>query len=531
MTEEEEEMIKSTRRDFSIVVSSRNKTASLFLGPARFANHDCGANAGLMTTGAAGMEIIAVADIEIGDEITVSYGMPIPPRVAILLSWLTGLTGDHYFGEDNCDCLCQTCERGGLNGWSKGGDEGNTIPAPQPSIEQETAESRGSYSLRRRRRRESSASSRDQSMTPEVNVRPRVPKVTPRTPSRFKNESAFENSPSMEPSVSPSKRKRTEDLAPSPSRTAKRARNKKLAPVKSDLSTLSLSACTSSKSSPASSRAGSRRGSFSPSGTDGQTATDATSVDEDTIIVEQPLAKIINPTVSRLKKTRASKKTPLEQAKAGESILIGPSTSAQHPVLREGSCSVLSDVPSEMFESEQSVSIIKTAELVANDSDASTTPKHKKKRKSIQPSNDLDHAPPVRIPGDYSLTPRLLAHPTSAWIACKRCEEMFVQENAYFTKSACPRCERHSKLYGYLWPKTDKDDEDDDEERVLDHRTIHRFIKPAEEKAVRKLNRSMTESQVVSRAVTEAVVAEEEVVEQEPAGRGRPRKMRSRFSV
>lgn len=74
MTEEEEAMIKSSRRDFSIVVSSRNKSASLFLGPARFANHDCGANARLMTSGSAGMEIIAVRNIEIGDEITVSYG-------------------------------------------------------------------------------------------------------------------------------------------------------------------------------------------------------------------------------------------------------------------------------------------------------------------------------------------------------------------------------------------------------------------------------------------------------------------------
>jgi len=75
MTEEEEELIKSSRRDFSIVVSSRNKSASLFLGPARFANHDCGANARLMTSGTAGMDIIAVTNIEIGDEITVSYGV------------------------------------------------------------------------------------------------------------------------------------------------------------------------------------------------------------------------------------------------------------------------------------------------------------------------------------------------------------------------------------------------------------------------------------------------------------------------
>lgn len=74
MTEEEEEHIKHSRRDFSIVVSSRSRMPSLFLGPARFANHDCGANARLMTTGRDGMDIIALQDIEVGDEITVTYG-------------------------------------------------------------------------------------------------------------------------------------------------------------------------------------------------------------------------------------------------------------------------------------------------------------------------------------------------------------------------------------------------------------------------------------------------------------------------
>lgn len=75
MTDEEEEAIKSSRRDFSIVVSSRKGSTSLFLGPARFANHDCESNARLLTSGSAGMEIVAIADIEVGDEITVSYGM------------------------------------------------------------------------------------------------------------------------------------------------------------------------------------------------------------------------------------------------------------------------------------------------------------------------------------------------------------------------------------------------------------------------------------------------------------------------
>jgi histone-lysine N-methyltransferase SUV420H len=75
MTDEEEDHIKHSRRDFSIVISSRNRAASLFLGPARFANHDCGANARLQTTGSAGMEIYAIRDIEVGHEITVTYGM------------------------------------------------------------------------------------------------------------------------------------------------------------------------------------------------------------------------------------------------------------------------------------------------------------------------------------------------------------------------------------------------------------------------------------------------------------------------
>ena len=77
MTPEEEEFIQNSRRDFSIVISSRNKQASLFLGPARFANHDCGANAELITGPNHGMMIKALQNIEIGEEVTVTYSMPL----------------------------------------------------------------------------------------------------------------------------------------------------------------------------------------------------------------------------------------------------------------------------------------------------------------------------------------------------------------------------------------------------------------------------------------------------------------------
>jgi histone-lysine N-methyltransferase SUV420H len=99
MTEEQEKSLELARKDFSLVISSRKKTRSLFLGPARFANHDCDANARLSTKGYDGMQIVAVKPIEVGEEITVSYG-------------------EDYFGEDNEECLCQTCEDRQVNGWA-----------------------------------------------------------------------------------------------------------------------------------------------------------------------------------------------------------------------------------------------------------------------------------------------------------------------------------------------------------------------------------------------------------------------------
>lgn len=100
MTRQEEQDLGLRDRDFSIVLSSRKMLPSLFLGPARFSNHDCAANARLSTIGPHGMQVIAVRRINVGEEITVSYG-------------------DGYFGEDNCECLCMTCETHRRNGWAR----------------------------------------------------------------------------------------------------------------------------------------------------------------------------------------------------------------------------------------------------------------------------------------------------------------------------------------------------------------------------------------------------------------------------
>ncbi|KAK4696076.1 [histone H4]-N-methyl-L-lysine20 N-methyltransferase, partial [Lecanoromycetidae sp. Uapishka_2] len=118
MTPDEEKDLDLTRRDFSIVMSSRKKTPSLFLGPARFANHDCNANARLVTRGSEGMQVIAVRDIDLGEEITVNYG-------------------ENYFGDDNCECLCETCESLERGGWPGEGRAGSSRLSTPPTVDVE----------------------------------------------------------------------------------------------------------------------------------------------------------------------------------------------------------------------------------------------------------------------------------------------------------------------------------------------------------------------------------------------------------
>ncbi|KAG7007835.1 histone-lysine N-methyltransferase SET9 [Physcia stellaris] len=98
--------------------------------------------------------------------------------------------------------------------------------------------------------------------------------------------------------------------------------------------------------------------------------------------------------------------------------------------------------------------------------------------------------PSTRTPRDYIRTPLLLGEKYSRWVDCHTCNNTWVQANGYLTRKECPRCERHSMLYGYQWPKTERAGKCD-EERVMDHRTVHRFLTTEEERSVRKRGRGL----------------------------------------
>ncbi|KAI8143776.1 hypothetical protein BJV82DRAFT_656721 [Fennellomyces sp. T-0311] len=87
----EDAMLRKGQKDFSIMWSTRKGCSCLFLGPARFVNHDCDSNCKFISLGQSSVTFKVVKEIRCGEELTVFYG-------------------NHYFGENNNECRCATCE-------------------------------------------------------------------------------------------------------------------------------------------------------------------------------------------------------------------------------------------------------------------------------------------------------------------------------------------------------------------------------------------------------------------------------------
>ncbi|KAI1344229.1 hypothetical protein F5Y15DRAFT_106409 [Xylariaceae sp. FL0016] len=483
ITEKEDKELAKRKKDFSIVVSSRNKCAALFMGPARFANHDCGANARLMITGQAGIEIVATQNIDVGDEITVSYA-------------------ENYFGRDNCECLCKTCEDHCVNGWAH--SEGT--PILKKSIENATTPE--GYSLRRRRRDDSCAStSRTPSLAPEI--RPRIRKTRSKTLNVDSDQAADTQALSPEPSsLLQQKRKREyESLHTPPVTPAKKLKTLQyeVEPVPVPESLIKSESDDSSASAQSPSESGSAE----------TAVTDATTPEQE---LGEPI--LHSPALTPLKSEGPELKHEESDASGLSDLASTPSlngtraaTDAPVPTIeppivsnefasvvcasggaRETTPTGLIALPLAIASIPGDAAVSHPASLPETSPTDSTAhiPRRRgrprkgeeRARPSADDGDDMPAAKP-RAPGDYTLTPVLLSEPNTAWIHCMNCNIAFVQQNAYYTRSSCPRCERHSKLYGYMWPKTEPEGPNDQEERILDHRIVHRFLDADDEAKIR----------------------------------------------
>ncbi|TIA92371.1 hypothetical protein E3P99_00641 [Wallemia hederae] len=89
ITAKQDQDLTDMNNDWSVLCSLSTGTR-IFLGPARFANHDCDYNCQLERN-KDHINLVTRREIRKGDEVLLNYG-------------------PHYFGDKNENCFCQTCE-------------------------------------------------------------------------------------------------------------------------------------------------------------------------------------------------------------------------------------------------------------------------------------------------------------------------------------------------------------------------------------------------------------------------------------
>jgi histone-lysine N-methyltransferase SUV420H len=468
MTEEQEKTLELTRKDFSLVISSRKKTRSLFLGPARFANHDCDANAKLTTKGYDGMQIVAVKPISEGDEITVSYG-------------------EDYFGDDNEECLCNTCENLQQNGWApmrrvehsdEEDDDEQTEEVGEKPKKPKKNTSEGNKSSRKRERDSATDedSSRDATSTPKrARFEQKTSPSKQSTPSLLRQtmlKKAHSTSLLRQEVPVSSIEDPTTNLAALPeiSREIRNQQRDGLLTVNMDETSSSREITPQSPISAASPKS--------------SQSTDATSIDEDQSDGNNPKAMVDPKTIH----DRPTLGVAVVKEEVTTITVNAPWSSP--PADNDEYMSDLSDLSESLEFDDEKQQIVKCKPQPTLRTTRSKSRFDVQNRVgtpiTIEDGDEAEYVENPRKPGDYLTSHALLSAKYSKWVNCQTCDDDFVQQDGYNTRKECPRCERHSKLYGFPWPKTEKEGKRDKEERIRDHRTVHRFVDPDEERQLKR---------------------------------------------
>lgn len=467
MTAEEERDLDSTRRDFSVVMSSRRKSPSFFLGPARFANHDCNANGRLMTRGSEGMQVMATRDIDVGEEITVSYG-------------------EDYFGIDNCECLCLSCERALRNGWASKADSDAQTQASNPD---DPGATDGLYSPKKRKCDDTDSDTTVLTPCKRNKFIPRSSKLRSEVClSEGSDEPVSESAPLDQQSVNGTpglKPVENEEEAPGTSENINNASMETPSdePASNDQLTVppevKVTQCdeTNDITENSDENAPVETGIQPPAATDCDSPT-STSADDSQRSSASTAPTSVSEVAESDKNEEITEHLEDESVTRRAKVTLGTPDNVERLINGDHDATSDSSEPLELD----------------NKDGTGVEPKKRKRaprRKKVFQSVEAE-PPRVRVPGDYTKTPRLLAQPYDRWVDCHTCSAWFVQHNSYLTRRECPRCERHSMLYGFRWPKTDREGPSDDEERVMDHRTIHRFLYREEEAQISRRERRVS---------------------------------------
>uniref|UniRef100_A0A1I7TTC7 Histone-lysine N-methyltransferase Suv4-20 n=1 Tax=Caenorhabditis tropicalis TaxID=1561998 RepID=A0A1I7TTC7_9PELO len=108
--EEEKLLLNPEGSDFSVMYSTRKRCSTLWLGPGAYINHDCKPTCEFVSHGSTAY-IRVLRDMVAGDEITCFYG-------------------SEFFGPNNADCECLTCEKNKRGHFKSLLDTENNEPTP-----------------------------------------------------------------------------------------------------------------------------------------------------------------------------------------------------------------------------------------------------------------------------------------------------------------------------------------------------------------------------------------------------------------